>query len=305
MTLQQLKYIIAIDRFRSFAQAAANLEITQPTLSALLVKLEEELGVRIFERNNKTVRPTAIGETIIRQAAKAVNEAEKITELVAEHKDEISGTLAIAVGPSIAPYILPQFISRYTQLYPGVRLAISEMKSDGIMNELQLAKIDAGIAAGGNSAAGVVEIPLYTEPFHVYVSGNCREGRDSFNPAELEHEKMWIMKESQCMRDSAFSFCKARSAGKRIYEAGSIETLVRIVDSNGGFTIIPEMHLKFLSPEQQKNVRPINGDYISRRCVSLYVREDYIRKRMLRSIVDTLITFIPRKMLDDRILADK
>ena len=117
----------------------------------------------------------------------------------------------------------------------------------------------------------------------------------------LEYENMWIMKEAQCLRNSAFSFCKARSKGHHIYEAGSIETLIRIVDENGGFTIIPEMHLPFLSEEQKRNVRKIEGDYLSQRRISLYIREDYIRERMLNTLVDTLKIFIPEEMMGEGI----
>jgi LysR family hydrogen peroxide-inducible transcriptional activator len=113
---------------------------------------------------------------------------------------------------------------------------------------------------------------------------------------------MWIMKDAQCLRDSAFSFCKARSIGHHIYEAGSIDTLIRIVDENGGFTIIPELHLPFLSEKQRDNVRRIEGDYLSQRRVSLYIKRDYIRQRMLNTITDTLKEFMPKGMLGEGIL---
>ena len=113
---------------------------------------------------------------------------------------------------------------------------------------------------------------------------------------------MWIMKDAQCMRDSAFSFCKARTKGNHIYEAGSIDTLIRIVDENGGFTIIPEMHLPFLTDKQRENIRKIEGNYLSQRRVSLYIKEDYIRQRMLNTIVDTLKAFMPKEMLGEGIL---
>ena len=140
---------------------------------------------------------------------------------------------------------------------------------------------------------GILEIPLYTEPFWVYIAESCWRKLPVFKPENLEHEQMWIMKESQCLRESAFSFCKARGVGKRIYEAGSVETLIRIVDENGGFTIIPE--------KQRQNVRRIEGDYLSQRRVSIYIREDFIRARMLDSVVGALAAFVPKKMLAERI----
>ncbi len=302
MTLQQLKYIVAIDRYRNFAKAADACGISQPTLSAMLVKLEEELDVRIFERSNKSVTPTIAGEKIIRQAERAIAEAERITELVSEDKGDVAGELKLSVGPTIAPYILPKFIRHYIESYPQVKLSIREMKADVMLSELQLGHLDAGIAICGNARQGILEIPLYTEKFMVYLAEDCWRKLPVFKPENLEHEKMWIMKEAQCLRDSAFSFCKARTKGNRVYEAGSIETLIRIVDENGGFTIIPEMHLPFLTDRQRENVRRIEGDYLSQRRVSLYIREDYIRQAMLNTITKTLIRFMPEGMMEERII---
>lgn len=301
MTLQQLKYIIAINRYRNFAKAAEACNISQPTLSAMLLKLEEELDVRIFDRTNKSVLPTLIGEKIIRQAEHTIIEAERITELVAEEQGCISNSMAISVGPTIAPYILPQFIKHYMADYPQVELSIQELKAEGMQKALLHGQIDAGIAIAGNSRQGIFEIPLYTENFWVYLSESCWRKLPVFKPENLEHENMWIMKEAQCLRDSAFSFCKARSKGHHIYEAGSIETLIHIVDQNGGFTIIPEMHLPLLSANQKQNIRRIDGNYLSQRHVSLYIKEDYIRERMLNTITGTLLHFMPDGMMNERI----
>ena len=301
MTLQQLKYIVAIDRYRSFAKAADALGISQPTLSAMLVKLEDELDVRIFERSNKSVTPTIAGEKIIRQAERTIAEAERINELVSEDKGDVAGDLRLCVVSSIAPYILPKFIRFYTEDYPQVRLSIIELKGDAIQAELQQGHIDGAIATGGHAHPGILEIPLYTERFMVYLSADCWRKLPVFRPENLEHEKMWIMRDAQCLRDSAFSFCKARTKGRRVYEAGSIDTLIRIVDENGGFTIIPEMHLPFLSDAQRENVRRIEGDYLSQRRVSLYIREDYIRQAMLNTITKTLLRFMPEGMIEERI----
>lgn len=302
MTLQQLKYIVAIDRYRNFAKAADACGISQPTLSAMLVKLEEELDVRIFERNNKSVQPTASGEQIIRQAERTLSEADRITWLVSEEKGKVGGELSLSVGPTIAPYILPKFIKHYVEDFPQVTLSVKELKADAMLSELLLGHLDAGIAISGNAQPDVLEIPLYTERFMVYLSENCWRKLPVFHPKNLEHEKMWVMKEAQCLRDSAFSFCKAKTKGRHIYEAGSIETLIRIVDENGGFTIIPEMHLPFLSDRQRENVRPIEGDYLSQRRVSLYIRQDYIRQAMLGTITNTLLRFMPKGMMEERIV---
>lgn len=302
MNLQQLRYIIAVNRFRNFAKAADACNVTQPTLSAMIVKLEEELDLRIFERTNKSVSPSNAGLKIIRQAESVLMEVDRISEILSEDKGLIGGRLNLSVGPTVAPYILPKFIKHYRKLYPTVDLSIEELKVEFMLDALLRGEIDAGIAISENLRQGILEIPLYTEKFYVYLAESCWRKLPVFNPETLEHESMWIMKEAQCLRDSAFSFCKARSKGHRIYEAGSIETLIRIVDENGGYTIIPEMHLPFLTEKQRQNVRKIEGDHLSQRRVSLYIKEDYIRQRMLNTIVDTLKSYMPDGMLSEGII---
>lgn len=302
MNLQQLRYIIAVNRFRNFAKAADACNVTQPTLSAMIVKLEEELDLRIFERTNKSVSPSNAGLKIIRQAESVLMEVDRISEILSEDKGLIGGRLNLSVGPTVAPYILPKFIKHYRKLYPTVDLSIEELKVEFMLDALLRGEIDAGIAISENLRQGILEIPLYTEKFYVYLAESCWRKLPVFNPETLEHESMWIMKEAQCLRDSAFSFCKARSKGHRIYEAGSIETLIRIVDENGGYTIIPEMHLPFLTEKQRQNVRKIEGDHLSQRRVSLYIKEDYIRQRMLNTIVDTLKSYMPDGMLSEGIV---
>lgn len=301
MTLQQLKYLLAIDRCRNFARAAEELDVTQPTLSAMLVKLEEELGVTLFERSNKQVRPTAAGLAVIRQAERSLREIDRIHEMLADFKEKVEGPLSLAVAPSIAPYIVPQFIRRYTEQYPQVELSIVDQKADEMMGALLQGKIDADIGIGNQLKAGVLEVPLYTESFLVYLSEDCGRKLPVFKPEQLESEQMWVMKEAQCLRNSAFSFCKARSKGHQLYEAGCIDTLVRIVDANGGYTIIPEMHLPFLTEQQRTNVRRIEGNSQSQRRVSLYFRENEIRQRLLDSIAQVLLSFLPKRMMDDHL----
>ena len=301
MNLQQLRYVVAVNRFRNFAKAAESCNVSQPTLSAMLQKLEEELDIRIFERSNKSVMPTTAGEKIIRQAETALLEIDRIGEIVLEGKGQIGGKFALSVGPTIAPYILPKFIKKYRESFPSVELSIQELKVNFMLEALLRGELDADIAISENAREGILEIPLYTEKFLVYLAESCWRKLPVFKPDNLEHENMWIMKDAQCLRDSAFSFCKSRQKGNHIYEAGSITTLVHIVDENGGFTIIPEMHLPFLSDKQRENVRPIEGDYLSQRRVSLYIKEDYISQRMLNTVTDTLKKFIPERMINERV----
>ncbi|MCI9607649.1 MAG: LysR family transcriptional regulator [Muribaculaceae bacterium] len=302
MTLQQLKYLVAIDSYRSFALAAQALDVTQPTLSSMISKLEEELDVRLFDRSSRKVTTTSIGKDIVRQARQIIMEAGRINEMVSESKGEISGPLKLAVGPSIAPYILPLFIKTYMEDYPQVQLAIEEMRPGAMIASLEKGDLDAAIATTGHICTGIFEIPLYTERFYVYLSEECSHKIKDFNPDALEHEHLWVMKDVRCLRESAFSFCRARAAGHQVYEAGNIDTLIRIVDTNGGYTIIPEMHLPMLSEPQMRNVRNIDGNHLSFRKVSMYIRADYVRERMLNTIIDTLKKIMPRGMMNPSLL---
>lgn len=302
MTLQQLKYIVAIDRHGSFAAAAEALDVTQPTLSGMVGKLEDELDVRLFERNSRRVQATSIGKKVIEQARKVLMESDRIPEMISESKGDISGEFRLSVGPSIAPYILPQFIKSYLIAYPEVVLSVEEMRPEAMIKALKESSVDAGIATTGHRCQGILEIPLYIERFFVYLSDSCQRRFPVFSPEDLEHEHLWVMKEVQCLRESAFSFCKGRIGKRHVYEAGNIDTLIRIVDSNGGYTIIPEMHLPMLSDNQRGNVRRIDGDHLSLRKVSMYIREDYVRERMLNTVADTLKSFMSEEMMEPSLL---
>ncbi len=302
MLFRSLKYVVAIDRYRSFALAAEALDVTQPTLSGMVGKLEDELDVKLFERTNRKVVTTSIGARIVEQSRRILMETNRIREMVSETKGEVGGEFRMSVGPSIAPYILPDFIRIYMSDYPNVRLSVEEMRPEAMIKSLRDSAIDAGIATTGLIAQGIYEIPLYSERFFVYLSGSCQRSLPVFSPEQLEHEHMWVMKEVQCLRESAFSFCKARTGRRHVYEAGNIDTLIRIVDTNGGYTIIPEMHLPMLSEQQMLNVRPIDGDHLSLRKISMYIREDYVRERMLNTVTDTLKKFMPKNMLETALL---
>lgn len=302
MTLQQLQYIISVEHHRSFAKAAESCGITQPTLSKMIANLEEELGIKIFYRSSRHVSLTKTGKAIIRQAVKTVMEAERIKEIVAETKDTVSGELRLSIGPTIAPYVLPEFIKKYSAANPSVRLSIEEMRIVNMADALLDSRIDAAIAIGGNRRDGIFEIELYEEPFWVYLSPECMRQYSEFTSEQLSHENMWIMKEAQCLRESAFSFCKARETGRRVYEAGNIDTLIRVVDTNGGFTIIPEMHLPLLTDRQRKQVRPLSGATKSGRKISIYIRSDYVREKLLQSIISALKAIIPNHLISPYIL---
>lgn len=291
MTLQQLRYIVAVNKYRNFAKAADACSVTQPTLSAMLMKLEGELGVRIFERTSKSVVPTPAGEKVIHLAEKALTSASRIHSIVNEEKGNAAGELRLSLGPTIAPYILPLFIPMYTHMYPQVQLLIKDMKLSNMLNGLLDGSIDAGIGIAGNSRKGIDEILLYTEPIEVYSSPgiNGNEGGKGF---------MWVMKETLSLRENTFGSFKEDTKGYHIYEATNIEQLIRLIDNEGGTTMIPHMHLRYLTNEQRHNVVSLRHGEVPQRRISLYVKSNYERSQAFDSIISVLKQIIPGSMID-------
>ena len=302
MTIQQMEYIVALNKHRHFVIAAESCGITQPTLSAMIQKLEDELEVKIFERSNKSVTPTQIGIKVIQQAQTVINEMQRVKEVISDETGTMKGTLKIGIVPTVAPYIVPDFIYEFRKAFPDVNLYIDEMKARVVLEEIKQGNLDAAIAIGPLHESNILEIPLFTEKFVLYFSEHCTKSFTEYTPSLLSSEQMWILKEGHCIKDAAFSFCKSRAMGQHIYEAGSIDTLVKIVDRNGGYTIIPELHKKFLTQEQLKQVHPIEGVTATTRSISMFIKNDYIRERMLNAIGNTIKQIIPKEMLDEHLL---
>lgn len=300
MTIQQLEYIVALNRHRHFVHAAEECGISQPTLSAMIQKLEDELDVKIFDRNRHPIVPTSIGERIIAQAQTTINEMQRVRELVLSETDSLSGILTIGIIPTIAPYIVPEFIDRFKAAHDKVTLKITEMHNELIEAKLSSGAIDMAITVAGATNHLFLDIPLYNERFIAYMSPTCSYKNTKLRATAMPEENMWVLQEGLCLiRGLSFGFCNSPTANHN-YEAGSIDTLVRIVDRIGGYTVIPEMHIQFLTSEQKKNVREITSPTMSRK-VQLIIRQDYIKERMLNAVAETIKQIIPKKMIDERL----
>lgn len=296
-----MEYIVALDKYRHFVLAAEACGVTQPTLSAMVQKLEEELDVKIFNRDRKNISPTTIGEKIIRQAQTTLNEALRIKEIVADETDSMSGHLRLGVLPTIAPYIVPGFILHFSRSYPDVTLSIDEKESKTLLQDLRYGNLDMALTTTPDDMSRLLEIPVYVEKFVAYFSDACSRARDLIAGGNLPADHIWILKEGHCVPDGLQDLCTNMAKGNRIYEAGSIDTLIRIVDSNGGYTIIPELHLNFLSERQKENVVRLNVDPPAQRRVSLVIKEDFVRERILNAVISTLKSVLPPHMLEEGI----
>ena len=272
MTLQQLEYVLALDKTRHFVRAAELCGVTQPTLSAMIQKLEDELDCKIFDRSRQPIEATEIGKQIIKQALEVVFQANQLKESVHSNKKSISGSLSLAVIPTIAPYLLPKFIASFRELYPDLDLKINELHTSTIIEKLRVAEIDMAILSTPLDDPKILEVPLYYEKFAAYISpSDAIYNRTELSASDMPLDRLWVLEEGHCLRNQVFNFCNEETKHSSIYEAGSIDTLVKIVDMNGGYTVIPELHIDLLSEEQKQNLRAIVNPEATRE-ISIVIR---------------------------------
>ena len=299
MTLQQLEYIIAIDRFRHFGNAADYCNVTQPTLSAMVQKLEEELGVKLFDRRMHPLEPTGIGQIVLEQAKKAVFSSKRIKDIVSEHQNSIEGTFNLGILPTIAPYLIPRFFPQMINKHPEMDVRITEMKTEEIKEALQKGDIDAGIVADLDGMDDLEKTILYYEELFVYVSPNNKLiGNDRIKDKDLNGEILWLLGEGHCLSQQMQKFCHLKYAARseRAYRLGSIETFMRIVEGGRGVTFIPELATTQLNDYKNSLVRPFAIPTPTRKIIIITPKE-FIRKSILQLITESIKKSVPTDML--------
>ena len=300
MTITQLEYIVAVDTYRSFVLAAEKCFVTQPTLSMQVQKLEDTLGVKIFDRSKQPVTPTEIGIEIITQARIMLSESEKIKEIITDRQKELSGELRVGIIPTVAPYILPKIIRGFIERYPQVKLIVWEQTTEEIVQQLKLGMIDCGILSTPLHESSLTEIPVFYENFVAYVSKNSKlSKKKNIVPDDIDMEEIWILNEGHCMREQVLNICQRRKSTKGFqhfeYNTGSVETLKRMVDQNNGATILPELALSELSDKQLDRVRYFKSPEPARE-VSLVIQRNFLKRRMIEALKNEILEFVPKRM---------
>ena len=299
MTLQQLEYILAVNQFRHFAKAAEYCRVTQPTLSAMIQKLEEELDTRIFDRSQQPVCPTPVGIHIIEQAQNILVQANRIKNIIEEEKHSLTGTFKLGILPTVAPYLLPRFFPQLMKKYPDLDIRVVEMKTNDIKKALQTGELDAGIVA---SLAGMEELqqtPLFYEQFFAYVSReDALFNNEVIRTSDLNGEQLWLLDEGHCFRDQLVRFCQMKSAraSQLAYHLGSMETFMRMVESGKGVTFIPELAVLQLGDAQKELVRSFAIPCPTRQVV-LLTNKNFIRHTLLEVLVKEIKLSVPKEML--------
>ncbi|MCC6818787.1 MAG: LysR family transcriptional regulator [Bacteroidia bacterium] len=300
MTITQLEYIIALDTHRNFVNAADSCFVTQPTLSMQIQKLEDELGVKIFDRSKQPVIPTHIGEDVIAQARNVLKEHSKIIEIIQDEKGEVKGDLRLGIIPTVAPYLIPRFLVKFLNKYPEVNLVVNELTTDQIIQQLKNDQLDCGIMASPIKDKNLNEETLYYEEFVAYVSkSNKLSKKTTVKAGELELDDIWILNEGHCMRNQVINLCSDRkkdNAKTRFeYQTGSVETLKRIVEQDDGITIIPEMAIMDMSDEQMDLVRYFKSPEPVRE-ISMFTHRHFVKKRLIKTLADEIVATVPNKM---------
>ena len=299
MTLQQLEYVVAVNRLRQFAKAAAYCGVTQPTLSAMIQKLEAELGVRLFDRTAGRVTPTAIGEAVAERAEKTLAMARGIRDLVANEKQEVSGRFRLGILPTIAPYLLPRFLPQLCATHPEMELRVVEMKNSDICRAVRQGDLDAAILVRLDGMEEFSLQTLFYEQFMAYVSRTDKLfTHERIRTSDLNDEYLWLLDEGHCFRDQLVKFChlKAAQSSQNTYSLGSIETFMRMGVGGKGLTFIPQLALEQLSAQQREMVRPFAIPVPTREVV-LMTRNDFVRDAVSRLLCQSVRAAVPKEML--------
>ena len=299
MTLVQLEYLVAVDTHRHFATAAEHCFVTQPTLSMQLQKLEEEIGVQLFDRSRVPVRPTEIGKEIIAQARVILAESKKIQEIVQGQKQELSGELKIGVIPTLAPYLIPLFITNFLEKHPNVHISVQELLTDQIIEKLKHELLDVGLLITPLEDKSIKEIPLFYEAFVTYINPHHPlASQKSIKSEQLDLDELWILNEGHCFRSQVLNICNRSNKNKTSqnshldYKSGSLETLKRIVETQHGLTLLPELSVLDMPEQKRKLVRNFQDPQPMRE-VSLVVHRSFLKKKLIEALQQEIIASVP------------
>lgn len=297
MTLQQLQYVVALDTHRHFVKAADSCFVAQPTLTLQVRKLEDEIGIKIFDRSKKPIEPTTMGSLIIKKAREIIVQMEGLKSLISDDKTSVEGSFRLGVIPTLAPYVLPLFLQEFLTLHPKINLQITELQTEMIVQQLKEGKIDIGLLVTPIEDQHIREVSLFHEPFVVFTSlAHELHEKQKISPIDLHKKGLWLLNQGHCFRNQVLNICdkKEEEAFQNLsFESGSIETLKNMVKSSFGFTLIPELAIN----------SALDAEYIRRfiepqpvREVGLVVHSSFTRDAVLEKLRQTIVNSLPNSV---------
>lgn len=292
MNLQQLEYIVALDIHRNHVKAADHCHVTQPTLSMMVKKLEDELGVKIFDKG-VPLKPTKSGEIVLSRARQILQEVKSLKEFIRNEKDTLEGEFRLGVIPTLAPYLLPRFLNAFLKENPGTSFTVMELQTEEIIRMLKTDRLDIAILVTPVDDKEIREVPIFYEPILVYTSEKLKYfQQDKVSLKSLTYDNLLLLEEGHCFRGQVENLCAAKSRvlnHQLNYQSGSLETLKAMVDNDYGYTLIPELavngkskHVKhFTSPEPVREV-------------SMVVHNGFVKELLLDKLREAILKAIPQ-----------
>lgn len=287
MNVRDLAYIVAIERHGSITRAAEACGVTQPTLSTQLSKLERELGVTLFERAGRGLRLTSAGRPVLDQAHRVLGAVEDLVSAAQDHLDPFAGTLRLGLIPTLAPYLLPHLLSGMQASLPRLKPAIVEEQTASLLAQLRAGTIEAAMIATDPEDTRLGTMPLFDEPLWVAMSArHPLAARAKIKPSDIDPSTLLLLSEGHCLRDHAIALCAEPALGVRIsgdFRAASLETIMHLVESGFGITLVPELYVRRAAPNEGIALRPYASRSASRR-ISLIFRNGTARRAALTEI---------------------
>lgn len=299
-TLTQLEYAVAVDTHRHFGKAAEACNVTQPTLSMQLQKLEDELGVVVFDRSKKPILPTPVGEKLIAQARVVITEFKKMSFL-SKQTTEIAGSFRLGVIPTLSPYLLPLFLTQFSKAFSKVSLEIVELQTDEIVRMLERDELDAGLMATPLNISTLQEDVICYEPFYLYAhASHPMAKKTKIGDDDLDISQLWLLAEGHCLRRQTLRLCGVNSGTSVLknvsFESGNLETLKRMVERNVGCTLLPYLALLDFDPKAHNAVVVEFTKPIPSREVSLVYRRIHLKEAIIGALYDTICKSLPSEL---------
>lgn len=304
MTLQQMEYIVALARYGKFSEAAEHCHVTQPTLSMQVKKLEEELGLQLFNRNKQPIRTTAAGAVVVQQAEALLRQLNQLKDWVQAHKNELQGDLRVGIIPTVAPYLVPYFLGDFVRNFPNVHLHIVEAKTEEILVGIRRKELDFGVLVTPLAQMkDWMSRPLFYEKFLVYLSPELAQTYGNrIEISDLLAHRLWVLSEGNCFRSQTVNLCAlsqlAFQSFQFTYESGSLETLIRLVDREGGLTLLPELAVLELPEERMEQVKFL-GKPNPVREVSLVYDQHFVKFSLLEAFAKQVESKMPAQIKEN------
>ncbi len=299
MTLTQLGYVVAVDKYKNFGIAAKHCGVTQPTLSMQIQKLEEQISLILFDRSVQPIKTTKIGETLIKQAQVVLRESAKLNELVLEEKDESKGEIRLGVIPTLAPYLIPLFLKRFMKANPSLKVIVEELQTSQIIKKISESDLDLGLLVTPIDDENVKAEALFYEPFLAYVAETSPlRQQKKIEQTDLNSNDLWLLTDGHCFREQSLLLCRNRKKisdqnKNLLFESGSLETLKKMVDQENGFTLLPWLAAQDIKDE--KRLKEFVNPAPSRE-VSLIYNKYFRKEKIKNSLVDVIKANLPKEI---------